>query len=461
MTKHIHLIGIGGTGLSAIAKVLIEQGYVVSGSDRIRSTYFDAVTTLGAKTFLGHAAENVIGADLVVRSSAVTDDNPEVLAAMSVEIPVLKRSDFFEYLTTGFTTLAVAGTHGKTTTTGMLINILTELKQNPSFIVGALVKPYQTNANFGSGSYFVIEADEYDYMFLGLNPTIAVITNIEHDHPDCFPTIQNYLEAFKSFAFRVKPGGTLLLCVDDPGIQELLKNIKEVPCEVITYGMHPFAEFQGVNVQVNNCGLLEFDMIRLLPGKKHEELGHVKLSIPGEHNVRNALAALTVSHLIGLDDELAKRVLENYQGIERRFEVVGTTKGITIIDDYAHHPAQVRNTIYAARQRYSNQPIWVIWEPHTYSRPAALQNDYSFALEMADHVLVTKIYAAREIDNGYTPLPIVEALSSGKGKYIPDYDELVAYLSENLVRNDVVLVLSAGNGPLISKMLLNELDRNE
>jgi len=457
MKQHIHVVGIGGTGLSAIAKVLIERGYQVSGSDRSPSIYFDAITKLGAQTYLGHAAENVIGADLVIRSSAITDENPEVLAAISAGIPVLKRSDFLEILTSGSATLAVAGTHGKTTTTGMLISILTELNQDPSFIIGALVKPYETNAKSGNGPYFVIEADEYDHMFLGLNPTIAVITNIEHDHPDCFPTPQDYLNEFKSFAHRVKPDGDLLLCIDDEGIKNLLMDITDLPCKVVTFGTDPYAEYQATNVMVNKDGLPEFDMVHLLPSNEVRLVGRVKLSLPGMHNVYNALAALIVSHIIGIKDEKAIEVIESYHGTERRFEVIGTKSGVTVIDDYAHHPTQITTTIKAARQRYHQQRIWVIWEPHTYTRPAAMEDEYIASLDIADQVIVTRIYAAREMDNGYTPLAIVNGLSNKKGRYIPDYTELVKGLRKNLKKGDIVMVLSAGNGPLISKMLLEEL----
>jgi UDP-N-acetylmuramate--alanine ligase len=458
MMRHIHLIGIGGTGLSAIARVLIERGYKVSGSDNNASIYFDAITALGATTYIGHSPENVVGADLVVRSSAIADDNPEVLAARSSGIPVLKRSDFLKQLTEGQTTLAIAGTHGKTTTTGMLISILTELKQDPSFIIGAMLKPFNSNAKSGSGSYFVIEADEYDHMFLGLTPYIAVITNIEHDHPDCFPTPQDYLNVFKDFLGKVEQGGTALFCIDDPGVQNLMKILDPSTYRVITYGLHPKAEFQATNIQVNPEGLPEFDLVNHFPGIACQYPGHVKMSIPGEHNVRNGLAALAVSHLLGLDDQESIKALAGYQGTERRFEIAGVSNGITVIDDYAHHPTQIHITLQAARQRYPSARLWVVWEPHTYSRPAAFQDEYVTVLNIADQVIVTKIYAAREADTGYIPLPIVNALSSTKARYLPDFSTAVDYLADHLAENDVVLVLSAGNGPIISKMLVSKLN---
>ncbi len=457
MMMHVHLIGIGGTGLSAIAKVLIERGYKVSGSDSHASIYFNAITELGATTYLGHEPGNVMGADVVVRSSAIPDNNPEVIAARNCDIPVLKRSEFLQQLTDGQTTLAVAGTHGKTTTTGMLITILKELHQDPSFILGALLKPFDTNASAGSGQYFVIEADEYDRMFLGLNPQIAVVTNIEHDHPDCFPTLQKYLDAFSDFLMRVHPTGTALLCTDDPGVQELLREYPQRLCKVITFGLNEDADLRAVNCQVGPTGLPEFDAVHQVSGQAPIALAHIRLSIPGEHNIRNALSALAVSHLLGLDDTLAAQALSAYQGTERRFEIRGCVDGIIVVDDYAHHPTQIRITLQAAHQRFPNGRVWVVWEPHTYSRPAALHEAYVQALNLADQVVITRVYAAREVDNGYTPEPIAAALPADKARYIPDYDALINFLAENLVESDVVLVLSAGYGPLISSRILDSL----
>jgi UDP-N-acetylmuramate--alanine ligase len=227
---------------------------------------------------------------------------------------------------------------------------------------------------------------------------------------------------------------------------------------VITYGLHPKAEFQATNIQVNPEGLPEFDLVNHFPGIACQYPGHVKMSIPGEHNVRNGLAALAVSHLLGLDDQESIKALAGYQGTERRFEIAGVSNGITVIDDYAHHPTQIHITLQAARQRYPSARLWVVWEPHTYSRPAAFQDEYVTVLNIADQVIVTKIYAAREADTGYIPLPIVNALSSTKARYLPDFSTAVDYLADHLAENDVVLVLSAGNGPIISKMLVSKLN---
>jgi len=457
--KHVHLIGIGGTGMSAIARVLLEMGYQVSGSDQHASSYFDALQQAGANTYLGHAADNVWGADLVIRSSAVRDDNPEVVAAKATGIPVLKRADVLELLMLNQLPLAVAGTHGKTTTTAMLICMLESMGQDPSYIIGALIKQLNANAKAGKGAYFVIEADEYDYMFLGLNPWVSVVTNIEHDHPDCFPTFEIYRQAFKDFLDRTRKNGSALLCLDDPGLKALLPELSTRDYQVLTYGLDKAADYQAHNLHVNKQNCPTFDLVFKTKEGLLLELGCCSLQIPGDHNVLNALAALAVIHRLGLPMDKALAGLAAFQGTERRFDVAAEIDGVVIINDYAHHPTQIRTTLQAARQRYPNSQLWVVWEPHTYSRPAALAPDFIEVLNQADQVIITQVYAAREVDNGYTPKPIAEALSSGKGQYIPDFTDVVTHLVDRLGQQDVVLVLSAGNAPQISALLQKALEK--
>ena len=248
---HVHFIGIGGTGLSAIARVLLEKGYTVSGSDRTKSPLFDAITEAGARTFIGHAAPQIEGADLVIRSSAVPDDNPEVIAAKAAGIPVLKRSEFLTEFTHGKETLAVAGSHGKTTTTAMLIWILDQLGTDPSFVAGGVVNQLGTNARAGAGEYFAIEADEYDNMFLGLAPKIAVVTNIEHDHPDCFPTPEDYRAAFKAFLQNVRSDGLALVCWDDEGARSLAEELAS-KITILGYGVSPEAAYRAADIRFEN-----------------------------------------------------------------------------------------------------------------------------------------------------------------------------------------------------------------
>lgn len=451
MTKHVHFIGIGGTGLSAMARILLQRGYTVSGSDRVASIYFNEITKEGAKTHLGHSPENITGADLIIRSSAINDKNPEVLAAKEIGIPVYKRSEFLPEMLKGQNTIAIAGTHGKTTTTAMIITILKELNLDPSFIVGANIKSFNTNAENGAGSLFVIEADEYDHMFMGLNPLISVITNIEHDHPDCYPTPESYQQAFVEFLSLLRPDGAGFVCIDDPGIQTMMTDISFKSKSIKTYGFSTEADFQVSNIRNDSSDTQIFDVVNKVSNESNQILGTCCLQVPGEHNMLNALAALIVIRHLGLSIDKAIDALSQFEGTERRFDVLGTEKGVTIINDYAHHPTQIRLTLNATRQRYPAARIWTVWEPHTYSRTSTLEKEFIQSLQISDKVIITKIYAARELDTGYQPTAIINSLLSKDSVYIPEFDQVVEYLLTNLMAGDVVLVLSAGNAPEISQ----------
>lgn len=455
--KHVHLIGIGGTGLSAIARVLLERGYAVSGSDREASPLFKAITAAGAQTFLGHAAEQVAGADLVIRSSAIPEDNPEVVAAREHGIPVLKRAEFLEELTADKDTLAVAGSHGKTTTTAMLIWVLEALGVDPSFIVGGVVNQLECNARAGAGLYFAIEADEYDSMFLGLAPKIAVITNIEHDHPDCFPTEEAYLSAFRQFLKRVRPDGLALVCHEDPHTRQLTAEMREAPFQILSYGTDLEANYRAQAIEIVH-GLPTFKLFFQEPSGTKQFLGHTHLSLPGKHNVLNATAVLGVIHQLGLPMEKAMDALGSFTGAGRRFEVLGQAGGVTLIDDYGHHPTEITATLEAARARYPDSRIWAVWQPHTYSRTRTLESDFIQALNKADRVVVLKIYAAREPDTGYSAKIIADALPNGKAMYCHDFPSVKAYLVKNLTPGDVTIIFSAGDAPEISRDVLARLD---
>ncbi len=456
--KHIHLIGIGGTGLSAIARVLLEKGYTVSGSDRTESSLFNALTAAGVHTFLGHAGDQVIGADLVIRSSAIPDDNPEVLAAHNAGIPVLKRSEFLEELTQGKDTLAVAGSHGKTTTTAMLIWVLDQLGTDPSFISGGMVNQLGCNARAGEGVYFAIEADEYDYMFLGLSPKVAVVTNIEHDHPDCFPTPADYRAAFKSFLTRVRPDGLALICRDDPEARSLMNEMVGSKVNLLSYGTSTDADYRAEEI-VFVDGFPQFRLLHQTGRISTEDLGWVRLRIPGRHNVLNATAVLAVIHQLGLSLADSINALSTFTGAGRRFEVMGSEGGVTIIDDYGHHPTQIAATLEAARSRYPQSRLWAVWEPHTYSRTQALEDAFIQSLSKADQVIVLKVYAAREADPGYSAEKIAAALPDEKARYCADFDTASKLLLDKLTSNDVVVTFSAGEATKISQTVLEGLKK--
>jgi UDP-N-acetylmuramate--alanine ligase len=452
--KHVHFIGIGGTGLSAIARVLLEKGYEVSGSDRQASPLFHAVTEAGATTFVGHKGEQVAGADLVIRSSAVPDDNPEVTYAQAHQIPVLKRSDFLAELTQGQNTLAVAGTHGKTTTTAMLIWMLSQMDLDPSFISGGVVNQLNRNAHFGQGEHFVIEADEYDNMFLGLAPKVAIVTNLEHDHPDCFPTPADYRSAFKAFLGRVRADGLALVCQDDPGAAALGTEMAASQA-ILTYGTQPGADYHATEITVKGGS----PAFRLMHGA--EDLGLVHLAVPGRHNVLNATAALAALHKLGLDLPAAITALSTFSGAGRRFEVLGEVKGVTIIDDYGHHPTEIAATLKAARSRYPNYRIWAVWQPHTYSRTQSLEQAFIEALSRADLVGVLKIYAAREKDPGYNAKVIADALPIGTAVYLKNFEVATKTLLRELTSGDVLIVFSAGDATQVSQAVYEQLSKKE
>ncbi len=447
MMKRVHLIGIGGTGMSSIARVLLEQGYTVSGSDRVLSPLALDLRRSGAVVFAGHEAEHVNDVDLVVRSSAISDDNPEVSAAFHLGIPVLKRQDFMRTLLENRACIAVAGSHGKTTTSTMLAWSLTQLGVDPGYILGGVSSNLGTNAHAGSGSQFVIEADEYDYMFLGLDPALILLTNVEYDHPDCFPTVENYHAAFTSFVQLLKPGGILVANADDAGAA---KKIHDLPAgtRVVTFGLHGNPDFKAVDMFVNDSGCFSFT-VELK--SQTAPLARAALKVPGEHNVRNALGVLTVIHSLGEPAQQAADALSAYTGSGRRFEIVAEVDGITIIDDYAHHPSKIKATLAAARSRFPQRRIIAVWQPHTYSRTQALEGDFIQSFHDADLVVVTDIYAAREKPQGYSPSLLVAQMDYVSALHIPGIASVVDFLLGKLQPGDVLIVLSAGDADQVCR----------
>jgi len=450
--KHIHLIGIGGTGLSAIALLLKQRGYTVSGSDRTLSPLARQLSAQGVTVYAGHDAQNVVQADLVVRSSAIPDDNPEILAAEAAGIPVLKRAEFLGQLMEGSRGIAIAGTHGKTTTTAMVAWIFSRLGQEPSYIIGGVAKNLGNNAQAGSGLVFVIEADEYDNMFLGLTPEVEVVCTLEHDHPDCFPTKESYNAAFIQFVQRLEPNGLLLVCADDKGASWLGKNHGRSDIQCQTYGTHADADYRAEDLMPNQRG--GFDFTAVYHGDK---LAIVSLQVPGEHNALNALAALAVAHSQNLPLDQAADALAEFEGTGRRFEVLGEAHQIVVVDDYAHHPTEVRATLAAARARYPGRRLWAVWQPHTYSRTVTLLEDFIAALKLADQVVVTEVYAAREHGQGFSSAAIVESMQHPAAYFAPTLPAATEYLLEQLQPGDVLLVLSAGDADQISAAVFAEL----
>ncbi len=457
-TLRIHLIGIGGAGLSAIATVLLEMGVQVSGSDRQPSATTQRLGDRGAAIFIGQSAENLTGLpqsqrpDVVLISSAVDAHNPERRAAEALGLPVVKRDAFLPALLAQRRLIAVAGSHGKTTTTAMIVQVLRGGGIDCGYIIGSEAPHFGSGAA-GTAPEFVVEADEYDRMFLGLRPSIAVITNVEWDHPDCYPTPASFRRAFMQFSETVARDGLIVACTDDEGVRQVLAYAPSRGPRAITYGLNEGVDLRAINVRSQPGLGVEADLVWW-----NAPEGRLELAVPGIHNVRNALAALAVgvSCEVSMDDALA--ALRDYRGSAQRFEWKGEAGGVTVIDDYAHHPTEVEATLAAARRRYPERRIWAVFQPHTYSRTRHMLYRMGESFEAADQVIVTDIYAAREIDDGSVHARELVAASSHHAiQYIGALRDVADYIAEHVTPGDVVITLGAGDGNKIGEWLLEKL----
>jgi UDP-N-acetylmuramate--alanine ligase len=457
-TLRLHLLGIGGAGLSAIARVLVEMGFQVSGSDRQPNTNTAQLAAAGATILGEQRAENLatLGEakrpDLVLISSAIAGVNPELQAMQAAGIPVVKRADFLPVLLADRQLIAVAGTHGKTTTTAMIVKVLLEAGIAAGYIIGGELPGYG-NAAAGTDPIFVLEADEYDHMFLGLRPTVAVITNVEWDHPDCFPTPASFQQAFAQFIDGVASDGVIISCSDDAGAEQLRLERPLSDTRWITYGLTRAADIAALNPTVISGQGYAADLHWW-----HAPKGQVQLQVPGLHNLRNALAALAVA--CTCDASLAKTIatVASYGGVARRFELVGEAAGVTIIDDYAHNPTKVRATLAAARSRYPQRRIWAVFQPHTFSRTRTLLAETAASFDDADQVVVMDIYAAREQDDGsIAAADVVAASHHGQIHHIAGLLEVADYLAEQVQPGDVVVTLGAGTSNQVARRLLERL----
>ncbi len=384
----VHMVGIGGVGVSGLARMLQGSGYQVTGSDMNDSPIVQDLLREGIQVTVGHAAANLGEAEIVIATAAAREDNPEIAAARARGIPVVKRAAALGMLANPATCLAVAGSHGKSTTSGMASFAFTHGGLEPSFAVGATVAGLGTNARLGSGAHFIVEADEYDHSFLWLKPAVAIVTNIEHDHPDIFPDLEHVLDAFERFAGGIRPGGTLVISSDDSGARMLVDRLTgRADLNIVTVG------FGAGDWQVTR-NTAEIAEIRNRAGQMFE----LRLAVPGRHNVSNALAVLASAAVLGIDPLTIIPGLEAFSGVGRRFEVLADSPERTVIDDYAHHPTEIAATIAATRDRYPDRRLLVVFQPHTYTRTHALQNDFAQALDQADVAVLAEIYPAREVN---------------------------------------------------------------
>jgi UDP-N-acetylmuramate--alanine ligase len=462
--QHIHFVGIGGIGLSAIARVLLERGCKISGSDRAANALTDALARDGAIITQGHRAENLTTPDMVIISSAI-HGNPEVEAAQARGIPVYKRKDIIADLMRDRYVIAVAGTAGKTTTTAMIVHILRENGLDPGYIVGGVMANTGTNGANGSGDLFVIEADEYDNMFHGLRPNTIVLTNVDYDHPDFFPTHDAMIDSFRIFLRRMEQRqmeqrqmaqpGVLIASADDPTARDLAREMRHAGIYAGTYGFRDTANYTIQNLQLYGEGV-RFDIgsgwdEHGVYDEPHIDYQGVVLPLPGDHNAQNALAAMLAAMNRGVPFSHSARALATFQGTGRRFEVLDDTDGIALIDDYAHHPAKIRATLQAARARYADRAIWAVWQPHTYSRTEALIDDFAAAFGNADYVLVTEIYAAREQagPGTITGAQTAARLAHPRVTFMPTFQAAADHLVANVQAPAAIVLMSAGDADQI------------
>jgi len=454
--EHVHIIGVGGFGMSAIARILLERGFKVSGSDRRGNDLTGALKRDGAAIYIGHEATHINGADKVIATSAVPDDHIEIVAAYAAEVPVYRRRDVLTALMTDHKVIAVAGTHGKTTTTSMVVHILRECGLDPSYIVGGVMANTGTNAGVGSQPLFVIEADEYGDMFLGLQPDTIVLTSLEYDHPDFFPTEAAMLDKFRAFLELLQPGGTLIACVDYPLIRTMLEALPERGHNRITYGM---GEERAASMQVHKLqtegSTTTFELHVVTGGQISINAGPVELAVPGAHNALNAVGALAAVDVHQAMLPNAIQAIASFKSTGRRFEIRGEVYDVIVVDDYAHHPTAIKATLQAARQRYPGRIVWAVWQPHMYSRTQQLLDAYRTAFSDADAVVVTDIYAAREepitgVDGASTAAQIDHA----NARHAGDLASTAALLLKEVRPNSVIVIMSAGDAPQVGEQFL-------
>jgi len=455
--QRIHFVGIGGIGMSGIAEVLLNLGYKISGSDLKSSAVTQRLASLGATTFEGHSADNVLGAEVVVTSSAISAENSEVAKARELHIPVIQRAEMLSELMRLKYGIAIAGMHGKTTTTSMVAAVLAAGGLDPTVVVGGRVDAMGSNARLGKSQYLVAEADESDRSFLKLSPILSVVTNIDREHMDCYRNLRDVRHTFLEFMDRVPFYGMIVACNDDPILRKLLPQVQR---RVVTYGTRRGSDF-----------LIKPGDIQQQPGE-HRPLSHFRVSyrgkqldeftirVPGTHNMLNATAAIAVGIGLDLSVENIRAALENFHGVDRRFQLRGKVAGISVVDDYGHHPTEIKATLSAARQ-CGFRKIHVIFQPHRYTRTQALMDEFADAFQDADSLYILDIYAASEkpIDgiSGEALATRIREASGQNARYVRSFPEVVELVSHEAQEGDMILTLGAGSVSQLGPMILEKL----
>ena len=423
--------------MSALALLLKQQGKQVSGSDQMDSELLNSLRNADIHVSIGHAANHALGADLVVYSSAVKPENPERAYAETHDIPEIRRAELLGQIAEAYdNTVAIAGTHGKTTTTGMCGQILIEAGLDPSILVGGILPNLKSNLRLGKQNHIVVEADEYDRSFLALKPTQIIVTTLEADHLDIYKDLQDVRDTFLQFISKLDDAGLLVLQGDDP---ELLQLANRSPHPVISYGLTNMPDYRAIDIEVNSF-TSKFTVV-----KQGKMLGDITLNMPGDHNVMNALGACTLTDQMGIDFKDIKAGLESFRGVERRFQLKGTKNGVQFIDDYAHHPSELEATLLAARSGWSDARVIAVFQPHLYSRTRDFASEFAAAMELADIAIITDIYPARELPiPGVTSKLILESASE-KIQLLSSIEDVYAFLSPQLQRNDLLITMGAGD----------------
>ena len=449
---HVHFIGIGGISMSGLAKILLSQQFTVSGSDSKESDLTRDLAQKGATIFYGQKEENILpGIDLVVYTAAIHENNAELMAAKEKHIPLLSRAELLGQIMENYEkSIAVAGTHGKTTTTSMISQILLTAKADPTITVGGILPAIGDNLRIGSSDIFVLEACEYTNSFFHFYPKYNVILNVEEDHLDFFKDLEDIRHSFRHYAGNTKPYGATIINGTIQNWQEL---VADMPQEIVTYGLSSDFDFYAVNIAYDEKACASFTAMH------HDTpIGEFHLGVPGEHNVGNALAAIAVSVLMQLPTDAIVTGLSDFHGANRRFEKKGCIDGVTVFDDYAHHPTEIRSTLLAAK-KYPHKRLVVVFQPHTYSRTKAFLKEFASALSLADVIILADIYAAREQNTyGVSSKDLLALLQSGNKEayYFPSFEEIEKFLLKNCMNGDLLITMGAGNVVEIGEALLGQ-----
>ena len=447
---HVHFIGIGGISMSGLAEILLKEHFTISGSDAKESALTKHLENMGATVFYPQKASNIIdGIDVVVYTAAIHDDNPEYAEAKRQHLPMLSRAELLGQLMTNYeTSIAISGTHGKTTTTSMLSHILLEAETDPTISVGGILNAIGGNIRVGNSDIFVTEACEYTNSFLNFFPKISVILNVEEDHMDFFKDIHDIRSSFHKFSALLPEDGLLVV---NKNIEELETITDGLVCNVVTYSETQDADYSAANIEFDELGNASFDLI-----KYGTYVDRIMLSVAGNHNVSNALGVIAVADALEIPLEVIKKGILSFTGTVRRFQYKGERNGFTIIDDYAHHPTEIRATLTSA-QNYPHKDIWCIFQPHTYTRTKAFFHEFAEALSLADHIILADIYAARETDTlGMTSEALAEELKKlgADAYYLPSFEAIENFVLEKVIHGDVLITMGAGDVVNIGESLL-------